>query len=84
MCARMCDLVKRDDSEPMRSWVRGNGISAVFTSLDLKLFPCMPCFQKARTLSWRHTEQEETARYQTANKKQVGEKLGKIGFSDVC
>lgn len=26
-----------------------------FTSLDLKLFPCMPCFQKARTLSWRHT-----------------------------
>lgn len=29
--------------------------TAFLTSLDLKLFPCMPCFQKARTLSWRHT-----------------------------
>lgn len=30
-------------------------VRCFFTSFDLKLFPCMPCFQKARTLSWRHT-----------------------------
>lgn len=29
------------------------------TSSDLKLLPCIPCFQKASTLSWRHTGEEE-------------------------
>lgn len=28
------------------------------TSSDLKLLPCMPCFQKASTLSWRHTAKQ--------------------------
>lgn len=31
----------------------------LLTSSDLKLFPCMPCFQKASTLSWRHTAKEK-------------------------
>lgn len=31
--------------------------------MDRKLFPCMPCFQKTRTLSCRHTaEKQETMR----------------------
>lgn len=29
------------------------------TSSDLKLLPCIPCFQKANTLSWRHTKKDK-------------------------
>lgn len=31
----------------------------IITSLDLKLRPCMPCLQKAKTLSCKHTEEEK-------------------------
>lgn len=37
--------------EEMKAGETGSSL----TSSDLKLLPCMPCFQKASTLSWRHT-----------------------------
>lgn len=39
----------------------------IITSLDLKLRPCMPCLQKAKTLSCKHTEEEEEKKVGTVS-----------------
>lgn len=37
----------------------------IITLLDLKLRPCMPCLQKAKTLSCKHTEEDKEKQVNT-------------------
>lgn len=56
--------------------VKPGEAARLLTSSDLKLLPCMPCFQKASTLSWRHTARGKKSDPSVAYPNQ-----GNVGFS---